>query len=153
MNPNNSLSCRHENGRGFMVLLKIEEVMDIVILTVMLLNLSCPQGEISALLYWKSEWLLKFHISQDARHAAEEEIYTNLNQKIDQFLQLADYDWMTGDLGNKASDYLVDLIAFLRSTFAVFTHLPVSDSFFYFVCHIQECFLKIKVLVRYLFLL
>ncbi|XP_049506297.1 exocyst complex component 6B isoform X5 [Panthera uncia] len=61
---------------------------------------------------------------EDARHAAEEEIYTNLNQKIDQFLQLADYDWMTGDLGNKASDYLVDLIAFLRSTFAVFTHLP-----------------------------
>ncbi|XP_073067665.1 exocyst complex component 6B isoform X3 [Manis javanica] len=61
---------------------------------------------------------------KDARHAAEEEIYTNLNQKIDQFLQLADYDWMTGDSGNKASDYLVDLIAFLRSTFAVFTHLP-----------------------------
>ncbi|XP_048951977.1 exocyst complex component 6B isoform X5 [Canis lupus dingo] len=61
---------------------------------------------------------------KDARHAAEEEIYTNLNQKIDQFLQLADYDWMTGDLGNKASDYLIDLIAFLRSTFAVFTHLP-----------------------------
>ncbi|XP_076990666.1 exocyst complex component 6B isoform X2 [Tamandua tetradactyla] len=61
---------------------------------------------------------------KDARHAAEEEIYTNLNQKIDQFLQLADYDWMMGDLGNKASDYLVDLIAFLRSTFAVFTHLP-----------------------------
>lgn len=71
-------------------------------------------------------------ISQDARHAAEEEIYTNLNQKIDQFLQLADYDWMTGDLDNKASDYLVDLIAFLRSTFAVFTHLPVSDSCSYF---------------------
>lgn len=61
---------------------------------------------------------------KDARHAAEEEIYTNLNQKIDQFLQLADYDWMTGELDNKASDYLVDLIAFLRSTFAVFTHLP-----------------------------
>ncbi|XP_052577787.1 exocyst complex component 6B isoform X2 [Peromyscus californicus insignis] len=63
-------------------------------------------------------------LTEDARHAAEEEIYTNLNQKIDQFLQLADYDWMTGDLDTKASDYLVDLIAFLRSTFAVFTHLP-----------------------------
>ncbi|KAB0363355.1 hypothetical protein FD754_007511 [Muntiacus muntjak] len=80
---------------------------------------------------------------KDARHAAEEEIYTNLNQKIDQFLQLADYDWMTGDLGSKASDYLVDLIAFLRSTFAVFTHLPVSDSCFYFVRHIEIRFLKI----------
>uniref|UniRef100_A0A674JWP3 Exocyst complex component n=1 Tax=Terrapene triunguis TaxID=2587831 RepID=A0A674JWP3_9SAUR len=61
---------------------------------------------------------------KDARHAAEEEIYTNLNQKIDQFLQLADYDWMAAEPGSKASDYLVDLIAFLRSTFAVFTHLP-----------------------------
>lgn len=65
-------------------------------------------------------------LPQDARHAAEEEIYTNLNQKIDQFLQLADYDWMASEPGAKASDYLVDLIAFLRSTFAVFTHLPVS---------------------------
>lgn len=93
--------------------------------------------------HWNSEWFLKFHISQDARHAAEEEIYTNLNQKIDQFLQLADYDWMTGDLGNKASDYLVDLIAFLRSTFAVFTHLPVSDSCFYFAHHTEKSSFKI----------
>ncbi|XP_068870955.1 exocyst complex component 6B isoform X2 [Aphelocoma coerulescens] len=61
---------------------------------------------------------------KDARHAAEEEIYTNLNQKIDQFLQLADYDWMALEPGTRASDYLVDLIGFLRSTFAVFTHLP-----------------------------
>ncbi|EMP31883.1 Exocyst complex component 6B, partial [Chelonia mydas] len=41
---------------------------------------------------------------KDARHAAEEEIYTNLNQKIDQFLQLADYDWMAAETGRKASD-------------------------------------------------
>ncbi|XP_060103208.1 exocyst complex component 6B [Heteronotia binoei] len=61
---------------------------------------------------------------KDARHAAEEEIYTNLNQKIDQFLQLADYAWMAAEPSAEASDYLVDLIAFLRSTFAVFTHLP-----------------------------
>uniref|UniRef100_A0A8B9MP02 Exocyst complex component 6B n=1 Tax=Accipiter nisus TaxID=211598 RepID=A0A8B9MP02_9AVES len=66
---------------------------------------------------------------KDARHAAEEEIYTNLNQKIDQFLQLADYDWMAMEPGSKASDYLVDLIGFLRSTFAVFTHLPVTGRF------------------------
>ncbi|KAM4706566.1 exocyst complex component 6B [Discoglossus pictus] len=61
---------------------------------------------------------------KDARQAAEEEIYTNLNQKIDQFLQLADYDWMVSESDNQASDYLVDLVAFLNSTFAVFTHLP-----------------------------
>ncbi|MBN3307153.1 exocyst complex component 6B isoform X2 [Amia ocellicauda] len=61
---------------------------------------------------------------KDARHTAEEEIYTNLNQKIDQFLQLADYDWMAAQGGGQASDYLSDLIAFLCSTFTVFTHLP-----------------------------
>ncbi|XP_032355303.1 exocyst complex component 6B isoform X4 [Etheostoma spectabile] len=64
---------------------------------------------------------------KDARHAAEEEIYTNLNAKIDQFLQLADYDWMAAGQGGgtlEASDYLVDLIAFLKSTFSVFTNLP-----------------------------
>ncbi|XP_014744981.1 PREDICTED: exocyst complex component 6B-like [Sturnus vulgaris] len=67
---------------------------------------------------------------KDARHAAEEEIYTNLNQKIDQFVQLADYDWTAPEAGPRASDFLLDLIAFLRSTFAVFTHLP--DSLFQF---------------------
>lgn len=67
-----------------------------------------------------------FFLLQDARQAAEEEIYTNLNQKIDQFLQLADYDWMAVESSDRASDYLVDLVAFLNSTFAVFTHLPVS---------------------------
>lgn len=66
---------------------------------------------------------------QDARHAAEAEIYTSLNAKIDQFLQLADYDWMAAVPGGEnlaASDYLIDLIAFLKSTFSVFTNLPVS---------------------------
>lgn len=64
---------------------------------------------------------------KDARHAAESEIYTNINAKIDQFLQLADYDWMAPVPGGgtpEASDYLLDLIAFLKSTFSVFTNLP-----------------------------
>lgn len=65
---------------------------------------------------------------QDARHSAEAEIYTSLNAKIDQFLQLADYDWLVSAQGDnaEASDYLIDLIAFLKSTFSVFTNLPVS---------------------------
>ncbi|GLD71752.1 exocyst complex component 6B-like isoform X1, partial [Lates japonicus] len=64
---------------------------------------------------------------KDARHAAEAEIYTSLNAKIDQFLQLADYDWLAVVQGGgtlTASDYLIDLIAFLKSTFSVFTNLP-----------------------------
>ncbi|KAK1890213.1 Exocyst complex component 6B, partial [Dissostichus eleginoides] len=54
---------------------------------------------------------------KDARHSAEAEIYTNLNAKIDQFLQLAEYDWMVALQGggtSEASDYLMDLIAFLN---------------------------------------
>ncbi|XP_077597850.1 exocyst complex component 6B [Stigmatopora nigra] len=64
---------------------------------------------------------------KDARHAAEAEIYTGLNAKIDQFLQLADYDWMASLPSGTVptpSDYLLDLMAFLKSTFSVFTNLP-----------------------------
>uniref|UniRef100_A0A3Q4ABH4 Exocyst complex component n=1 Tax=Mola mola TaxID=94237 RepID=A0A3Q4ABH4_MOLML len=61
---------------------------------------------------------------KDARHAAEGEIYTKLNQKIDEFIQLADYEWSMAESDGRASGYLMDLINFLRSTFQVFTHLP-----------------------------
>ncbi|XP_044276602.1 exocyst complex component 6 isoform X12 [Varanus komodoensis] len=63
-------------------------------------------------------------LTEDARHAAEGEIYTKLNQKIDEFIQLADYDWTMTEPDGRASGYLMDLINFLRSTFQVFTHLP-----------------------------
>ena len=72
-----------------------------------------------------SKWLMNI-IFQDARHAAEGEIYTKLNQKIDEFIQLADYEWSMAESDGRASGYLMDLINFLRSTFQVFTHLPVS---------------------------
>ncbi|XP_044879779.1 exocyst complex component 6 isoform X4 [Mauremys mutica] len=65
---------------------------------------------------------------KDARHAAEGEIYTKLNQKIDEFIQLADYDWTMSEPAGRASGYLMDLINFLRSTFQVFTHLPNNNN-------------------------
>ncbi|XP_028916298.1 exocyst complex component 6 isoform X2 [Ornithorhynchus anatinus] len=65
---------------------------------------------------------------KDARHSAEGEIYMKLNQKIDEFVQLADYDWTMSEPNGRASGYLIDLINFLRSTFQVFTHLPKSNS-------------------------
>lgn len=71
-----------------------------------------------------------FVLYQDARHAAEGEIYTKLNQKIDEFVQLADYDWTMSEPDGRASGYLMDLINFLRSIFQVFTHLPVSIQIF-----------------------
>ncbi|KAM9715384.1 exocyst complex component 6 isoform 4-T4 [Menidia menidia] len=65
---------------------------------------------------------------KDARHAAEGEIYTKLNQKIDEFIQLADYEWGMAESDGRASGYLMDLINFLRSTFQVFTHLPSNNN-------------------------
>ncbi|XP_069756643.1 exocyst complex component 6-like isoform X5 [Narcine bancroftii] len=65
---------------------------------------------------------------KDARHAAEGEIYTKLNHKIDEFMQLADYEWTMTEPDGRASGYLMDLINFLRSTFQVFTHLPNNVS-------------------------
>ncbi|XP_039191973.1 exocyst complex component 6 isoform X4 [Crotalus tigris] len=65
---------------------------------------------------------------KDARHAAEGEIYTKLNQKIDEFIQLADYDWTMIEPDGRASGYLMDLINFLRSIFQVFTHLPNNNN-------------------------
>ncbi|XP_074089455.1 exocyst complex component 6 isoform X1 [Macrotis lagotis] len=65
---------------------------------------------------------------KDARHSAEGEIYTKLNQKIDEFVQLADYDWTMSEPDGRASGYLMDLINFLRSTFQVFTHLPNNNN-------------------------
>uniref|UniRef100_A0A8C9RIP9 Exocyst complex component n=1 Tax=Scleropages formosus TaxID=113540 RepID=A0A8C9RIP9_SCLFO len=65
---------------------------------------------------------------KDARHAAEGEIYTKLNQKIDEFIQLADYEWSMSESDGRASGYLMDLINFLRSTFQVFTHLPNNNN-------------------------
>ncbi|XP_065109721.1 exocyst complex component 6 isoform X1 [Paramisgurnus dabryanus] len=65
---------------------------------------------------------------KDARHAAEGEIYTKLNQKIDEFIQLADYEWCMAESDGRASGYLMDLINFLRSTFQVFTHLPNNNN-------------------------
>uniref|UniRef100_A0A493TKV8 Exocyst complex component n=1 Tax=Anas platyrhynchos platyrhynchos TaxID=8840 RepID=A0A493TKV8_ANAPP len=67
-------------------------------------------------------------LTEDARHAAEGEIYMKLNQKIDEFIQIADYDWTMSESDGRASGYLMDLINFLRSTFQVFTHLPNNNN-------------------------
>ncbi|XP_015911636.1 exocyst complex component 6B isoform X4 [Parasteatoda tepidariorum] len=61
---------------------------------------------------------------KDARADAESQIYEKLNEKIDEFLELANYDWLLGEPEGQASSYLTDLIAFLKSTFEAFTNLP-----------------------------
>jgi hypothetical protein len=63
---------------------------------------------------------------KDARADAESQIYMQLNQKIDEFMELATYDWMIVESNGLASVYVSDLIAFLRSTFEAFTNLPLK---------------------------
>ncbi|CAL1545201.1 unnamed protein product [Lymnaea stagnalis] len=61
---------------------------------------------------------------KDARSDAEQQIYEQLNLKIDEFLDLASYDWVISESRGQASSYLMDLVAFLQSTFMSFTNLP-----------------------------
>ena len=63
---------------------------------------------------------------KDIRADAESQIYIRLNQKIDEFLELANYDWMLVESPGMASPYISDLIAFLKSTFEAFTNLPLK---------------------------
>lgn len=61
---------------------------------------------------------------KDARADAESQIYRKLNDQIDEFLSLADYDWTLTEANGQASSFISDLIAWLKSTFQAFTNLP-----------------------------
>ncbi|KAI1303067.1 Exocyst complex component 6B [Halotydeus destructor] len=63
---------------------------------------------------------------KDTRADAESQIYLQLNQKINEFLELATYDWLLVESRGMASSYISDLIAFLKSTFEAFTNLPLN---------------------------
>lgn len=94
---------------------------------------------------------------KDARNEAEGRIYSQINEKVDNFFELgkphprrlsicileevcllpttdpivlAEYDWTAADSTGVPSDYVTDLITFLGSTFLSFSHLPVSH-----LCH------------------
>lgn len=61
---------------------------------------------------------------KDLRAEAESQIYKKLNDQIDEFISLADYDWTVTEATGTASSYVMDLIAWLKSTFQAFTNLP-----------------------------
>ncbi|XP_071792572.1 exocyst complex component 6B-like isoform X2 [Asterias amurensis] len=64
------------------------------------------------------------NIFRDARSEAELEIYKRLNAKVDQFLELASYDWTLDEPKGHASGYIMDIIRFLEGSFKAFVHLP-----------------------------
>jgi len=61
---------------------------------------------------------------KDIRAEAEEHIYKKLVSQMDQFIELATYDWTLSEPRGTASPWLMDLIAFLKSVFESFTNLP-----------------------------
>lgn len=68
---------------------------------------------------------------KDARAEAEEQIYEKLKIKIDETFELANYDWNLTEPQGLASDYIIDLVAFLQSIFLAFTNLPVRKTYLY----------------------
>ncbi|CAF0914172.1 unnamed protein product [Adineta steineri] len=65
---------------------------------------------------------------KDIRSLVEDRIYDKLNDKIDQCLDIASYDWMMQEASGVASDYITTTIQFLENTFRAFTHLPTQLS-------------------------
>lgn len=65
-------------------------------------------------------------IFKDIRVEAEEEIHSKLISKIDEFIELANYDWLMSEPTGTSSSWLTDLVAFLNSVFLSFTNLPVK---------------------------
>jgi len=61
---------------------------------------------------------------KDIRAEGEEYIFKKLVSKMNEFLDLASYDWMLTEPQGHASPWLMDLIAFLKSVFESFTNLP-----------------------------
>lgn len=64
-----------------------------------------------------------FHV---ARNDAEKQISTKLKEKIDEFLELENYDWSLVEPQGHASHFILDLIAFLHSVFASFVNVPMQ---------------------------
>ncbi|ANB12875.1 Sec15p [Sugiyamaella lignohabitans] len=69
-----------------------------------------------------------------ARKKAEGRIFELLNSVVDNFLDLADYDWGTTELTDRPSSYLVDMAKFLKTMVnSSLVNLPRSiKSFVYF---------------------
>ncbi|KAJ8874389.1 hypothetical protein PR048_025238 [Dryococelus australis] len=59
-----------------------------------------------------------------ARDDAEKQVCDKLKRKLDEFLELENYDWLLVEPQGHASSFITDLIAFLQSTFQSFTNLP-----------------------------
>ncbi|EDV20759.1 uncharacterized protein TRIADDRAFT_60734 [Trichoplax adhaerens] len=60
----------------------------------------------------------------DARQKAEDRIYILLNKKLDEFFDLANYDWTATEGRHRPSGYMDDLLAYLRDALSTLISLP-----------------------------
>lgn len=69
-----------------------------------------------------------------ARKNAEQRIFELINSKIDDFLEIAEYDWETTTENSNPSSYLIDMVRFLETLVnQTLVNLPQSiTSFLYF---------------------
>jgi len=65
-------------------------------------------------------------VFKDLRSEAESRIYELLNIKIDELLDLENFNWSLNEIQGQASDYMKSLLNFLTSILDSFNHLPVS---------------------------
>nr|CDJ86544.1 Exocyst complex subunit Sec15 domain containing protein [Haemonchus contortus]CDJ96443.1 Exocyst complex subunit Sec15 domain containing protein [Haemonchus contortus] len=63
-------------------------------------------------------------VFRDARSEVEQQIEMCIRDKVDAFIELAQYDWELPASSGHASDYISDLINYLSTTFLSFTNLP-----------------------------
>ncbi|KXJ11782.1 exocyst complex component 6B [Exaiptasia diaphana] len=61
---------------------------------------------------------------KDIRAEIEQQMYERLNEKIEDFIQLANYNWVPSGPRKQPSSYIMDLLAYLNSTFLNFSALP-----------------------------
>lgn len=68
--------------------------------------------------------VLSEKVFRDVRSEVEQQIDECMRSKVDEIIDLANYDWELPAAAGQASEFISDLINFLQTTFTSFTNLP-----------------------------
>lgn len=60
---------------------------------------------------------------KEVKEEAKRQIYVKLTHKIDEFFELSHYNWKTTVAREAPSDYMMDMLTYLKNTFKAFTQL------------------------------
>lgn len=81
-----------------------------------------------------------------ARAEAEQQVAAKLCEKLDDFDELGNYDWLLAEPTGRASPFINDMIAYLKSTFQSFSYLlpQAAQAAYQAACqHIAQSFYKL----------